>query len=716
MRNTTRVGRLARPAPPPVEAETLTVAARRQRARAALVASGAVEPEIITTYDLARGTLAERKFYELAVASGRPEILTDRWPCEDANLAAVPGIVLQEDGAVVAASDGLVLYAEHSYGWMVVRVACEERARCAAVCSAFRSRFPASYLVEAEGQVPITFWTNTPHGPMPRLRRIDASGWQGIAGNYTAAVRAELERIMCWENGPGTKGQLLLWQGPPGTGKTWALRALASQWAPWAEFHYITDPDSFFVHDPSYMVNVLLADSYEALAPSGDVYSDTAPEGKWRILILEDTGELLAANAKDSYGQGLSRLLNVVDGMIGQGLRVLALVTTNDELGELHPAVKRPGRCASAVVFAPLTREEASSWLGRSTDGGTIAELYARRGDASEAFQDDDEGEAEPIAVKSIAPDAARKLATYWDANPEQRADEAEEHGADPVDDPLTFWTAEIAEDYHDGTAEIVRAAQGVLTLEAVQQWITEQEGEEAPELTAASGLDLTPPTEEELEAVYRDVLALARSPLPEATAADFARYQPRRTRGLQADVREVLDALTASGQTSRETITEALAAVARTHAESMETIRGLLAASASSGQATRGDALALAALGTLESFARRPDPPAPPAPDVHVHVPKQDLRVEVAAPETHVHVPEQAAQPAPVVNVTLPEQPAPQVTVAAAPAPEVKVEVQAPPAPDVHVTVEPPAPAPAPRSVRIETGEDGVRRFVAEE
>src|SRR5256886_15351988 len=85
----------------------------------------------------------------------------------------------------------------------------------------------------------------------------------------------------------------------------------------------------------------------------------------WRVLVLEDTGELLSAEARIAVGQGLSRFLNVVDGLIGQGLRVLVLVTTNEELRKLHPAVARPGRCAANVEFKPLTGAEATAWLER---------------------------------------------------------------------------------------------------------------------------------------------------------------------------------------------------------------------------------------------------------------------------------------------------------------------------------------------------------------
>jgi hypothetical protein len=111
---------------------------------------------------------------------------------------------------------------------------------------------------------------------------------------------------------------------------------------------------------------------------------DEAQPKPWRVLLLEDTGELLSADARELMGQGLSRFLNVVDGLIGQGLRVLALVTTNEEIRRLHPAVARPGRAAASVEFEPLSADEAQAWLaargavGDSAGTKTLAELYAR--------------------------------------------------------------------------------------------------------------------------------------------------------------------------------------------------------------------------------------------------------------------------------------------------------------------------------------------------
>jgi len=67
------------------------------------------------------------------------------------------------------------------------------------------------------------------------------------------------------------------------------------------EPHYLADPEIFFGQRPDYMLEVLLADhredeiTVEADDPSG-------PQ-RWRLLILEDTGELLATDAKERGGQ-----------------------------------------------------------------------------------------------------------------------------------------------------------------------------------------------------------------------------------------------------------------------------------------------------------------------------------------------------------------------------------------------------------------------------
>ncbi len=115
---------------------------------------------------------------------------------------------------------------------------------------------------------------------------------------------------------------------------------------------------------------------------------------RWRLLLLEDCDELIRGEAKQSTGQALSRLLNLTDGIFGQGRRVLIAITTNEDLYRLHPAVTRPGRCLAQIEMGPFPPAEATEWLRRDAGAGqpgtrrvdgfagpvTLAQLYALRG------------------------------------------------------------------------------------------------------------------------------------------------------------------------------------------------------------------------------------------------------------------------------------------------------------------------------------------------
>ena len=374
--------------------------------------------------ELHEPTPAAALFLARVLDEGRRELRTERWATSARSLDELGTPLLRSSGdegeTVVLERDGVLVLVGLHGGFVYAQAAGENEAATTGALAELRELLPAPEPVATQ-DVPVVFWTYSTHGPLPSVRKIAVPEWEEIRANYSASTQADLDAIMR-DFRPAHGGQLVLWHGEAGTGKTFALRALAWEWREWCQLHYVVDPDTFFGEHADYLMTVLMQsggmgahvgmlmamhgapvvsrnivsystdfdEDYDELDDEVELDDEEESLGgrrrapHWRLLVLEDTGELLRPDAKSIIGQGLSRFLNVVDGLIGQGLRVLVLVTTNETIETLHPAVARPGRCAANIEFEPLTETEARTWLdahGLAADGSAprlLASLYAQ--------------------------------------------------------------------------------------------------------------------------------------------------------------------------------------------------------------------------------------------------------------------------------------------------------------------------------------------------
>lgn len=337
-------------------------------------------------------TIPLARFLTEAVGLSYNVIRTDSWASriKNADLSAADMLVRSDyDAYAYYMKTGSIAFVSIGYGSANISVAADNEDHANEMMDFLTDKVPV-FEEESKDKVSVSFWSHGEHGGQAMIRSLMVPTWQDLSLNYPEATHEQLSKYINPKFRPDRGGQLMLWHGVPGTGKTTALRAMGNEWRDWCDIHYITDPEKFFGSHADYMMQILMGtgdidgdDEFTYSSP-GRKKKEEKKEPRWRLLVLEDCGELLSTDARTLSGQGLSRFLNAVDGLVGQGLRFLVLVTTNEELGELHEAVRRPGRCLSQIEFPKLNQEEARAWLEAKNVAGatipktaTIADLYA---------------------------------------------------------------------------------------------------------------------------------------------------------------------------------------------------------------------------------------------------------------------------------------------------------------------------------------------------
>ena len=207
-----------------------------------------------------------------------------------------------------------------------------------------KKEFPPKKEIKDNTTFDIKFTYFRPNlGVASKLKALQSTVWETIQNNYSSEIInsvQKLKEIKSFKN----RSKLIILNGLPGTGKTYLLRYLLSNWNEWVDSHFIMDFERM-LQDTSYLMDIIQKQKDKTL-----------------LLVMEDADDFISISAKTQWGTAISRLLNLIDGMIGQGMDIAIIMTANTENSKLLPALIRPGRCLANLDFNGMSKEEAINW------------------------------------------------------------------------------------------------------------------------------------------------------------------------------------------------------------------------------------------------------------------------------------------------------------------------------------------------------------------
>jgi hypothetical protein len=246
------------------------------------------------------------------------------------------------------------------------------------------------------------WWVSESAGSTYETKEVNCPVWDTIRANYPSEVSRKLDSLLNLPEFP-QGGSIILWYGPPGTGKTYMIRALCRAWQ--KRFNAKIDIliDKNILSRDAYVIDLISNDNRddallrEVLGPTEVSYSFTPDLSKGnppRIVLIEDAPELFCTDLCRN-SPGFAKLLNLSDGILGQGQQLIFILTSNEPIDAVDPALLRKGRCIQSLEFRKFTEEEAVPWLlshGKEASLAkgdmTLAELFhnTEEDEVAEAF------------------------------------------------------------------------------------------------------------------------------------------------------------------------------------------------------------------------------------------------------------------------------------------------------------------------------------------
>jgi hypothetical protein len=158
-----------------------------------------------------------------------------------------------------------------------------------------------------------------------------------IENHYNDDFKEVSDKILASLDKNSKKGIILL-HGKHGTGKTTYLRYLINNLE--KNIIYVSPDMSSRVSEPSFLTFLL--------------------KHKNSILIIEDAENVIKTR-EAGENQAVSNLLNITDGILGDGLNFQIICTFNTNFDQIDPALKRKGRMIAQYEFKNLTVDKTAN-------------------------------------------------------------------------------------------------------------------------------------------------------------------------------------------------------------------------------------------------------------------------------------------------------------------------------------------------------------------
>jgi len=284
---------------------------------------------------------------------------------------------------LISFSGSMVSLSTYRNGQASVEVISGSNEQNSEVIKWFDDAFAEFKNVESD-KIRLTMCYNDPmHSVIMTTKDIDCPSWESVKDNY--GLSKDIEHLINLDN-PHEAGKLIFWHGSPGTGKTYAIRALMREWRNKTKFVYVIDPEAFF-SVPSYLMTTIqrmaTGVGYGGDDEGEDEGEDKDKKKKSVLIVIEDGLDILLAETRKRNAGAMGRLLNITEGILGQGINLMVLVTTNEPVKEIDPAYTREGRCLQLLEFPLFSVESAKAWgVNHKIDIKTkepvsLAKLYA---------------------------------------------------------------------------------------------------------------------------------------------------------------------------------------------------------------------------------------------------------------------------------------------------------------------------------------------------